>query len=181
MQRKEEKKAQAQVRLKERNKLRLEIARQAIPVADGDEDEELSNAVVEDINVEAANNTSQHALPAFQVGEIISVEGDTTERGYTYIFIFFLRRVFLLSTMTVKCRYKSTGGLGTVKEYVGYIEEEHWYMVSMIPHERGKNRKLQERSISKCVTGYSSFEEVLKADDRRKRRRQGKNKESTYR
>ena len=51
-QRKEEKKAQAQVRLKERNKLRLEIARQAIPVADGDEDEELSNAVVEDINVE---------------------------------------------------------------------------------------------------------------------------------
>ena len=52
MQRKEEKKAQAQVRLKERNKLRLEIARQAIPVADGDEDEELSNAVVEDINVE---------------------------------------------------------------------------------------------------------------------------------
>ena len=59
-QRKEEKKAQAQVRLRERNKLRLEIARQAIPVADGDEDEELSNAVVEDINVEAANNTHRY-------------------------------------------------------------------------------------------------------------------------
>ena len=151
MQRKEEKKAQAQVRLKERNKLRLEIARQAIPVADGDEDEELSNAVVEDINVEAANNTSQHALPAFQVGEIISVEGDTTERGYTYIFIFFLRRVFLLSTMTVKCRYKS-------------MNDDHYYLVKMMPHEKGKERRLGERTISRCfsresesISSFSAF------------------------
>ena len=52
MQRKKEKKAKEQKRIRELNKLRFENARQAIPVADGDEDEELSNAVVEDINVE---------------------------------------------------------------------------------------------------------------------------------
>jgi hypothetical protein len=126
MQRKEEKRVQALVRIRERKKSYFVNTRRAIPVADGDEDEELSNAVVEDINVEVANNTSQHALPAFQVGEIISVEGDTTERGYTYLFVYFLRHVFLHSTMAVKRRYKSTGGVGSIKEYVGYIEEKHW-------------------------------------------------------
>ena len=126
MQRKEEKRVQALVRIRERKKSYFDNTRRAIPVADGDEDEELSNAVVEDINVEVANNTSQHALPAFQVGEIISVEGDTTERGYTYLFVYFLRHVFLHSTMAVKRRYKSTGGVGSIKEYVGYIEEKHW-------------------------------------------------------
>ena len=94
-------------------------------VADGDEGEELSNTLVEDSNVEVASNTSQHALPTFQVGEIISVEGDTTERGYTYLFIYFLRHVFLHLTMAVKRRYKSACGVGYIKEYVGYIEEKH--------------------------------------------------------
>ena len=161
MQRKEEKRVQALVRIRERKKSYFDNTRRAIPVADGDEDEELSNAVVEDINVEAANNTSQHALPAFQVGEIISVEGDTTERGYTYIFIFFLRSVFLLSTMTVKCRYKSTGGVGSIKEYVGYMNDDHYYLVKMMPHEKGKERRLGERTISRCFSreseGISSF------------------------
>ena len=52
MQRKEEKRVQALVRLRERKKSNFVNTRRAIPVADGDEDEELSNAVVEDINVE---------------------------------------------------------------------------------------------------------------------------------
>ena len=53
---------QALVRIRERKKSYFDNTRRAIPVADVDEDEELSNAVVEDINVEAANNASQHAL-----------------------------------------------------------------------------------------------------------------------
>ena len=109
-------------------------------VADGDEDEELSNTLVEDCNVEVANNTSQHALPTFQVGEIISVEGDTTERGYTYLFVYFLRHVFLHSTMAVKRRYKSTGGVGSIKEYVGYIEEKHWQLSLSFEIERERER-----------------------------------------
>ena len=96
MKRKEEKRSQEQKRISELNKLHVENARRT-RVADGDEDEELRNTVIEDSsNVEVANNTSQHAPPTFQVGEIISVEGDTTERGYTCLFIHFLRRVFLL-------------------------------------------------------------------------------------
>ena len=120
-------------------------------VADGDEGEELSNTLVEDCNVEVANNTSQHALPTFQVGEIISVEGDTTERGYTYLFIYFLRHVFLHLTMAVKRRYKSTCGVGSIKEYVGYIEEKHWQLSPSL--SKSKERERERESIS----SFSAF------------------------
>ena len=73
--------------------------------------------------------------------------------------------------MKLKRRYKSTGGVGTIKEYVGYSEDHHWYMVTMIPHNKGNARRVQERSISRCFSGYSSFDDVLNADERRKRRR----------
>ena len=73
--------------------------------------------------------------------------------------------------MKIKRRYKSTGGVGTIKEYVGYSEDHHWYMVTMIPHNKGNARRVQERSISRCFSGYSSFDDVLNADERRKRRR----------
>ena len=73
--------------------------------------------------------------------------------------------------MKIKRRYKSTGGVGTIKEYVGHSEDHHWYMVTMIPHNKGKARRVQERSISRCFSGYSSFDDVLNADERRRRRR----------
>ena len=44
-------------------------------------------------------------------------------------------------------------------------------MVTMIPHNKGNARRVQERSISRCFSGYSSFDDVLNADERRKRRR----------
>ena len=53
-----------------------------VPISD-----ELSNTVVENSsNVEEVDgasieNSTQPSLPAFQIGEIVSVEGDTRERG----------------------------------------------------------------------------------------------------
>ena len=79
--------------------------------------------------------------------------------------------LFLIVESHATCRYKSTGGVGTIKEYVGYSEDHHWYMVTMIPHNKGNARRVQERSISRCFSGYSSFDDVLNADERRKRRR----------
>ena len=79
--------------------------------------------------------------------------------------------LYCFNVMKIKRRYKSTGGVGTIKEYVGYSEDHHWYMVTMIPHNKGNARRVQERSISRCFSGYSSFDDVLNADERRKRRR----------
>ena len=62
-----EKRVQELIRIRERNKLRLDNAWRIGPVADGDE--ELSNTVVED----SADVEELNALPAFQVGEIVSV------------------------------------------------------------------------------------------------------------
>ena len=31
------------------------------------------------------------STPAFKVGEVVSIKGDTTERGYASLFIYFLR------------------------------------------------------------------------------------------
>ena len=33
------------------------------------------------------------STPAFKVGEVVSIKGDTTERGYASLFIYFLRHV----------------------------------------------------------------------------------------
>ena len=64
--------------IRKRKKSHLGNARHAGPIGD-----ELSDTVVdvEELDVALIENSTQHALPAFQVGEIVSVEGDTRERG----------------------------------------------------------------------------------------------------
>ena len=65
-------------RIRKRKKSHLGNARHAGHVSD-----ELSDTVVdvEELDVALIENSTQHALPAFQVGEIVSVQGDTRERG----------------------------------------------------------------------------------------------------
>jgi len=50
------------------------------------------------------------------------------------------------------------------------MNEDHYYLVKMMPHEKGKERTLAERTISRCFLGYSSFEDVIEVEQRRKTR-----------
>ena len=76
--RKQEKREKKINALRERNKSRLTVG----PIND-----ESSNAAiesggdVEDLDGASIENSTQPSLPAFQIGEIVSVEGDTRERG----------------------------------------------------------------------------------------------------
>ena len=50
------------------------------------------------------------------------------------------------------------------------MNEDLCYLVKMMPHEKGKERTLAERTISRCFLGYSSFEDVIEVEQRRKTR-----------
>ena len=80
--RKREKRVQELMTIRERNRLRLENARRVGSVAD--EVIQMSNTVVDFPDLEGrqcANVEKVNALPVFQVGEIVSVQGDTREGG----------------------------------------------------------------------------------------------------
>ena len=89
--RKKEKRAQDLMRIRER--------RNHLNAAVNEDNDELNSAVVESsssvedpINaVEEREAPSERHSPAFKVGEIVSIEGDTTERGYSSLFIYLLR------------------------------------------------------------------------------------------
>jgi len=51
------------------------------------------------------------------------------------------------------------------------MNDDHYYLVKMMPHEKGKERRLGERTISRCFSGYSSFEDVIEVEQRRRTRR----------
>ena len=50
------------------------------------------------------------------------------------------------------------------------MNEDHYCLVKMTPHEKGKERALAERAISRRFLGYSSFEDVIEVEQRRKTR-----------
>ena len=89
--RKKEKRAQDLMRIRER--------RNHLNAAVNEDNDELNSAVVESsssvedpINaVEEREAPSERHSPAFKVGEIVSIKGDTTERGDSSLFIYLLR------------------------------------------------------------------------------------------
>merc|ERR1711871_1774962 len=56
-----------------------------------------------------------NSLPEFQEGEIVSVQGNTRDRGFN-----------------------STGGLGSIVKYVGVESSYHKYLVRLFVHDKGK-------------------------------------------
>ena len=78
--RKKEKRAQDLMRIRERrNHLNTAV-----------NEDNSDNSILEDpINaVEEREAPSERHSPAFKVGEIVSIKGDTTERGYSSLFIY---------------------------------------------------------------------------------------------
>ena len=59
--------------------------RNALITRESSEDEQVVNVV------EEREAPSERHSPAFKVGEVVSIKGDTTERGYSSLFIYFLR------------------------------------------------------------------------------------------
>ena len=61
--------------------------RNALITRESSEDEQVVNVV------EEREAPSERHSPAFKVGEVVSIKGDTTERGYSSLFIYFLRHL----------------------------------------------------------------------------------------
>ena len=59
--------------------------RNVLITREGSEDEQVVNVV------EEREAPSERHSPAFKVGEVVSIKGDTTERGHSSLFIYFLR------------------------------------------------------------------------------------------
>ena len=68
------------MRQKERNKTRFY-----------DRDQQVVNMEEEEEEEEEREEREVPSTPAFKVGEVVSIKGDTTERGYASLFIYFLR------------------------------------------------------------------------------------------
>ena len=68
------------MRQKERNKTRFY-----------DRDQQVVNMEEEEEEEEEREEREAPSTPAFKVGEVVSIKGDTTERGYASLFIYFLR------------------------------------------------------------------------------------------
>ena len=76
--RKQEKREKKINALRERNKSRLTVG----PINDESSNAAIeSSSNVEDLDGASIERGAQPSLPAYQIGEIVSVEGDTRERG----------------------------------------------------------------------------------------------------
>ena len=64
----------------------------------------------------------------------------------------------------------STGGLGTIVKYLGVESSCHKYLVRLFVHDKGKPRKVKEENLTRSFRGYSSFEDVIEVEERRKLR-----------
>ena len=86
--RKAEQTKRSRQRQKEKRLLELERKRERNKTIISYRDQQVVNMEEEE---EEREEREAPSTPAFKVGEVVSIKGDTTERGYASLFIYFLR------------------------------------------------------------------------------------------
>ena len=87
--RKAEQTKRSRQRQKEKRLLELERKRERNKTIISYRDQQVVN--MEEEEEEEREEREVPSTPAFKVGEVVSIKGDTTERGYASLFIYFLR------------------------------------------------------------------------------------------
>ena len=88
--RKAEQTKRSRQRQKEKRLLELERKRERNKTIISYRDQQVVN-MEEEEEEEEREEREVPSTPAFKVGEVVSIKGDTTERGYASLFIYFLR------------------------------------------------------------------------------------------
>ncbi len=90
--RKAEQTKRSRQRQKEKRLLELERKRERNKTIISYRDQQVVNMEEEEEEEEEEREEREvPSTPAFKVGEVVSIKGDTTERGYASLFIYFLR------------------------------------------------------------------------------------------
>jgi len=89
--RKAEQTKRSRQRQKEKRLLELERKRERNKTIISYRDQQVVNMEEEEEEEEEREEREVPSTPAFKVGEVVSIKGDTTERGYASLFIYFLR------------------------------------------------------------------------------------------
>ena len=89
--RKAEQTKRSRQRQKEKRLLELERKRERNKTIISYRDQQVVNMEEEEEEEEEREEREAPSTPAFKVGEVVSIKGDTTERGYASLFIYFLR------------------------------------------------------------------------------------------